>query len=96
MKKVNYKEVKTEPRNILFASTSNQDYEMSRIILIESSKNSLYVVLRGSHCSCYGFEDIEWDAMSYTEEQLIKLPLDCGEEERELKVFLRRFFEEGG
>lgn len=84
--------------DILFASTSNLDYEMSRVILVEN-KNGGFLVLDGAHCSCYEFEDTEWEAIHYTEEELKKLANVWAkglvgvevDPEQELGVFLKRY-----
>ena len=90
MKKIDYKEIKISPADILFASTSDPDYEMSRVILLEQAGK--YIILEGGHCSCYGFDDTEWSAIEYEIDELKKLPLDYGREHAELKVFIERYF----
>ena len=57
-------------RQILFAATSDQDYDMSRTIILDTDKS--YTGIKGSHCSCYGFDETEWDATEYTGEELGK------------------------
>ena len=84
-----------KPSEILFASTSEQGYEMSRVILIErvdEKYDTHYIVLEGSHCSCNDFYDLEWEGIEYTMEELKALPLDYGIEDRELKEFIKRYF----
>lgn len=93
MKTIDAKTLNTKPHNILFASTSDQDYEMSRLILLEDVEEyGNYIILEGSHCSCYGFDDTQWEAVQYTEEELKALPLDYGIEDAELKLFIKRYF----
>jgi hypothetical protein len=71
MKKVNYKELDTKLHNIICAYTTDPDYEMSRYILLEDcSVCNGYIVVEGGHCSCYGFDETEWDAISYTADEL--------------------------
>lgn len=53
---------------VIFAVTSPCDYAMSRIIVLGS--DGFFIVLQGSHCSCYGFDDTSWDGMEYTREEL--------------------------
>jgi len=72
LKDIDYKTLKIEPSNILFASTSDPDYEMNRIILLEDGYDE-FVVVEGGHCSCYGFDETEWYATGYTGEELKKL-----------------------
>ena len=94
MKKIDYKTLNIKPHNILFASTSNQNYEMSRIILLEDMVNTgNYIILYGDHCSCYGFDDTEWEAIVYSEKELKKLKYGIGAEENELSLFIKRYFE---
>jgi len=72
--KLNKNDIKIH--NIIYAYTSSPDYEMERYLLLENMPNCKYdeyVVVEGYHCSCYGFDDTEWEAMKYTEEELIKL-----------------------
>ena len=72
MKKIDWKTLKIMPHNIVVAWTSEPDYEMSRIILLENGYDE-YVVLEGGHCSCYDFDETEWDATVYETGELIKL-----------------------
>lgn len=65
-----------KPHQILVASTSEPDYEMNRKILIkdiEGLQYGEYLLLEGYHCSCYDFDDTDWDGTIYTKEELIKL-----------------------
>lgn len=76
MEKYDLKNNQVNFHNILFASTSEPDYEMSRTILLENLKDTNYdeyVVVEGCHCSCYGFDDTEWDAIKYNKNELLKL-----------------------
>lgn len=68
--------------DIVFVATSDPDYQMSRTMLvenyswrsnIEAPQNHDWIIVRGSHCSCYGFDETEWEATAYTKEELIKL-----------------------
>ena len=59
---------------ILFSTTSDQNYEMSRTIILEEyDKGEQFVVIKGRHCSCYDFDETEWEAIRYTEEEIKKL-----------------------
>ena len=62
--------------NILYAVTSPTDYDMYRYLLLEDmpcTSYDEYVVVEGSHCSCYDFDDTQWEAIKYTKEELLKL-----------------------
>jgi hypothetical protein len=59
---------------ITYAVTSEPDYEMQRIIIAEEwPEYNEYTVIQGSHCSCYGFDDTQWDATVYTKDEINKL-----------------------
>lgn len=68
---------------VAVAYTDEHAWESSRIMLVVTwdipdglyglSKDSEYAIIRGSHCSCYGYEDIEYDATLVSEEELLKL-----------------------
>lgn len=72
MKKVSWRDLIIKPHHIVTAYTSEPDYEMTRSILLKLDYNT-FVVLEGYHCSCYDFDDTEWDAIEYTEEELSKI-----------------------
>ena len=65
------------PHNILFSYTSKEDYEMDRIIILEGEIRGIdhegYIVLEGGHCSCYDFDETDWNGTSYTREELKSL-----------------------
>ncbi len=78
MKNLDVKDLSIQLHNILVAVTSYPDYEMDRKILLDyqwysnsPDKEVDYVLIEGSHCSCYGFD--ETIATGYTEEELKKL-----------------------
>lgn len=49
--------------DIVFAVTSAPDYEMDKAVFIEDYPDyGSLMILSGGHCSCYGFEEVEWDA----------------------------------
>jgi hypothetical protein len=85
-----------KPANILFAITSTQDYSMDRTILIENLDPYDYIILTGCHCSCYGFEETEWEASTYNEEEIKKLSYTTwktgSEEEIILSNFINNYF----
>jgi hypothetical protein len=72
MERFDLDKFKIEPHHIVFAWTSHPDYEMCRLILLEIEYEK-FVVLEGSHCSCYDFNDTSWDAVEYAEDELKKL-----------------------
>ena len=57
---------------ILFAATSMPDYEMDRIYIVEYNVTE-YLLIVGYHCSCYEFDDTNWDATAYTKDELLKV-----------------------
>ena len=62
--------------NIIFAITTNIDYEMTRYYLLgdlEDLKYDEFVVLEGHHCSCYDFDDTEWEALKFSRIELLSL-----------------------
>jgi len=82
------------PAQILFASTSQPDYSMSRCFLIQIDYGD-YIVLEGGHCSCYDFDEVEWSGTSYTGEELKKLAsstwLNDYADTKELAIFVQRY-----
>lgn len=65
-----------KPHQILVAITSEPDYEMHRNILltkVEGLKHDEYLLLEGGHCSCYDFDETDWDGTVYTSDELRKL-----------------------
>ena len=59
---------------IVFATTSEPDYEMNRTLLVEEyPKYNDYTIVSGGHCSCYDFDDSTFDATIYSRDELIKL-----------------------
>jgi len=62
------------PWKILFVVTSDPAYEMSRIVLVENHPDSGdYVLIDGGHCSCYGFDETQWDATFLDRNELLKV-----------------------
>jgi hypothetical protein len=72
MRKIeNFKLADVPQTRVLFAVTSEPDYNVNRVLIAENYPDyGEYAVIEGSHCSCYGFDDTEWDAIAYTEEEL--------------------------
>lgn len=62
--------------NVLFATTSERDYEMERLLLLEDMPDTEYnefVLVEGYHCSCYDFDETNWDCTKLTKDELNKL-----------------------
>lgn len=79
----NIRYLNIQPHNVVFAWTSQIDYEMGRKILLENLDGleyDEYLLLEGGHCSCYDFDETEWDAIVYTKEELRKLAKSYSEE----------------
>lgn len=95
MEKYNLKDKKIEAHNILFATTSERDYSMERLLLLEDMPDTEYnefILAEGSHCSCYGFDETEWDCIKITRDELYKIieQNDWGLRKR-LKEFLKSY-----
>jgi len=76
MEKYNIKGKKIKLHNILFATTSERDYEMIRLLLLENMPDTEYgeyVLAEGGHCSCYDFDETEWDCVKITDDELNKI-----------------------
>jgi hypothetical protein len=74
MKKIDWKNegFEIKPHHIVIACTSEPDYEMNRQILLENGFEN-FIVLEGYHCSCYDFDDTEWEAIEYIRDELKNL-----------------------
>lgn len=88
---INEKEIKLH--NVLYCVTSEIYYEMNRLMLLEDMPDTEpgeYVLVEGYHCSCYNFDDTQWDATVYTDDELSKLLSYCKNYElrQKLKEFL--------
>lgn len=80
--------------NILFATTTERDYEMERLILLEDMPDTNYdefVLAEGYHCSCYDFDETEWDCIKLTRAELEKM-LENVEDYETLRKELKKFF----
>jgi hypothetical protein len=100
MEELKKDQIKTVPVNlstVLFSYTTPSDYEMSRTVLVNTDFGE-YVIIRGSHCSCYDFDDSVWHGTKYNREELIKLaPIwekDYSIDEQELGSFILKYFSE--
>jgi len=74
MKKLNIHPSIIPMHNIVFVTTSEPDYEMDRAMLIEDYPDyGDFIIVTGSHCSCFGFGDVEWDVILYSELEILDL-----------------------
>lgn len=58
---------------IICASQSEPDYSEDRQILLYGGDNECvdeFILLDGGHCSCYGWDEVEWSAVKYTRSEL--------------------------
>lgn len=66
-----------EPWRVICASQSTPDYNEERYILLYDDDFPMlggpFLVLEGWHCSCYDWDDVEWDATRYTRDELLGL-----------------------
>ena len=59
---------------IIFISTSVPAYSMERICVAGEYPNyGDYTLISGNHCSCFGFDETRWDAITYTRDELLKV-----------------------
>lgn len=65
-----------EPWRIVCAAQSEPDYSEDRQILYYASErddihsDGPFVLLDGGHCSCYDWEDADWDATEYARDEI--------------------------
>lgn len=66
-----------EPWRVICATQSTPDYNEERYILLYDDDFPMlggpFLVLEGWHCSCYDWDDVEWDATRYTHDELLTL-----------------------
>lgn len=58
---------------IICASQSEPDYSEDRQILLyggDGEWQDEYILLHGGHCSCYGWQEVEWSAVRYNRSEL--------------------------
>lgn len=93
MNKYVFDKNKVHLHNIVYAITSPEDYQMQRLLLLTDmpDTNADYVLVEGSHCSCYNFDETEWEAFDYTAEELVKLLRSVDEFCDPLRVKLKNF-----
>lgn len=75
MKKIDGFKIEQVPHsNIAIVVTSEPDYEMDRVMLVEDYPDYQdFTIVQGGHCSCYGFDEVQWEVITYTKEEAIKL-----------------------
>lgn len=83
--------------NVLSATTTERYYEMERLLLLENMPDTNYdefVLVEGYHCSCYDFDETNWDCIKLTKDELNKLLENINDWEilrKKLKEFLSRY-----
>lgn len=102
MEKINLNKNDLKIHNFVITYTTPLDYEMRRFMLLEDIKGleyGEYVICEGYHCSCYGFDDTEWEYFKYKENEikdLIKIKIDdkyCDKHEKEFYKMCKEYFE---
>jgi len=86
----NPKHLNIKVHEILCAYTSEPDYEMSKIIILDRNAQGNYLVIEGSHCSCYDFDEASYGVTAYSHAELktlVKAKLKCGFYKKEEKLF---------
>lgn len=72
----NFKIEDVPHHTILFAATEENDYDGDRTLIAEAwPEYGDYTVISGGHCSCYSFDGVEWEAIRYTRDELLKVAL---------------------
>ena len=59
--------------SVVICVTTGYEYFKYRYVLLEDLNDlkwNEYVIATANHCSCYGFNDTEWNAIKYTDEEL--------------------------
>lgn len=70
---------KIDTWRIVCAAQSEPNYSEDRQILYYGGNegdyhgNGPFIVLDGGHCSCYDWEEVEWDATEYTRDEILTL-----------------------
>ena len=102
MEKVKLNKNDLKIHNFTIVYTTPKYYTMERYILLEDIKDlhyDEYIICEGSHCSCYDFDDTEWEYFKYSEEELKKLintKLNdeyCDKHEKEFYRLCKQYFE---
>lgn len=58
---------------IICAAQSEPDYSEDRQVLIYAGENTWddeYMLLDGGHCSCFDWDEVDWNATVYSREEL--------------------------
>lgn len=79
MEKYDLKKEDVKLHNIILVTTNDMPWESERYFLLEDLENLKigdYVVVEGYHCSCYDFNDVEWDAIKYSKNELLAIAED--------------------
>ncbi len=91
---INIKNIEIKPHNILFAWTSMRDLcDMDRIMLLEGmpeTEKEEFVLAEGGHCSCYDFDETNWDCVVLNEAELKKILENAN---WGLRKYLKDFFD---
>ncbi len=67
------------------------EQKLWRLIDMPETNYGEYVLVEGSHCSCYDFDDTKWEATVYTREELKKLLENVDVEVDPLRAKLKNF-----
>lgn len=63
--------------DIILSYTNDEGYDAERDFLIDTwnydDVKASYVIIEGEHCSCYDFDDIEWNMTAYEPSELVKV-----------------------
>jgi hypothetical protein len=96
---VNLNNLEVKLHNIVLTHTSNLDYEMERIMLLEGivglKEYDEYLLLEGFHCSCYDFDDSKWEAMVYDKKELLSLANAEYNKNNQFWKMVKSYFNEG-
>ena len=97
MKDYNIKNKQIKLHNVLYTVTSEVDYSMSRLMILEDMPDTNwdeYVLVEGGHCSCYGFDDTEWTCTLLSKDELVKIleKNDWDELRKKAKAFLNEYW----
>lgn len=58
---------------IICAAQSEPNYSEDRQVLVYAGEDTCddeYMLLDGGHCSCYDWDEVDWDATVYSREEL--------------------------